>query len=95
MNSKKTVILILILIVILLGASSFIAWQSRSVKRVGKPAPMTEEDILKSLAPLTVPELSAEDLAKEKEILKQLAPASKLSSTDVEKEKEILRTLAP
>mgnify|MGYP001599871586 CR=1 FL=1 len=97
MNSKKTIILILIFIVILLGASSYIAWQDRNARKTGRPvsASMTEEDILRSLAPLAARELSAEEMAKEERILKSLAPASKLSPTEGEKEKEILRSLAP
>lgn len=98
MNSKKTTILISVLIVILLGVSAYIAWQDRKARKIGGSAPtpnMTEEDILRSLAPLTARELSAEERAKEEEILKQLAPgASALSPSEAEKEKEILRSLA-
>ena len=95
-NGKKLIILISILIVVLLGVSAYVAWQGRNARRAGGSAPapnMTEEDILRSLAPLTARELSAEEMAKEKEILKQLAPASKLSPIDAEKEKEILKSL--
>lgn len=99
MNSKKIIILISVLIIILLGVSTYIAWQDRNARRAGRSAPapnMTEEDILRSLAPLTAGELSAEEMAKEEEILKSLAPvATKLSPSDAEKEKEMLRSLTP
>ncbi|MEK9186446.1 MAG: hypothetical protein AAB885_02555 [Patescibacteria group bacterium] len=99
MSSKKTTILISILIVVLLGVSTYIAWQDKNARRAGRPAPapnMTEEDILRSLAPLTARELSVEEMTKEKEVLKQLgAQTSKLSPSDAEKEKEILRSLKP
>lgn len=79
MNSKKLTILFLILIVVLLGVSTYLAWQKRNANRAGRPvsASMTEEEILRSLAPVSAPELSKEDLAKEKEILKSLAPSSR------------------
>ena len=94
MDSKKTIILISVLIIVLLGVSTYIAWQGRSARQAkGVPVATTEEEILRNLAPLAAPELSAEDLAKEKEILKRLAPASKLSPIDAEKEKEILKSL--
>lgn len=96
MDSKKTIILISVLIVVLLGVSSYIAWQDRKTRMVGRPAPnMTEEEILRSLAPLGARELTAEEMAREEEILKRLAPkTSKLSPLDAEKEKEMLKLLS-
>ena len=97
MNSKKTIILILALIVILLGASAYVAWQNRIIGKIWKPAPvvMTEEEILRKLAPLTAPQLSEEELQKEREILGRLgSKTNEISPADSEKEKEILKSLS-
>lgn len=102
-NNKKIIILAIIatLFIVFLGALIYSIIQKNSKIKTPEPSSSSssslsrEEKILRSLAPLTAPELSAEELAKEKTILKQLnGKTKKLFPSNVEKEKELLKSLS-
>lgn len=98
-NNKNIIILAIITIVIIgfLSVLFYLFSQKNSKIKIPEPSSLLskEEEILRALAPLTAPKLSAEELAKEKTTLKQLSgKTKKLSPSDIEKEKELLRSLS-